>query len=244
MTITKIKCREHGGYFTRPIRRGRPPVRCAEEYPCNAQQIDKPAPKAKPSAPHTTKVATESHSSYAPVVSAKSSNSLRSEDSATYPGAVALAKQAKSQLEGQGWTVAGKAWRKDSDEFASITATRGEETLYGVWKNGALAEPMQYSLWNLEKPAANSKPQSSLPFDPDEVPDAELAQMLVGMKVTWYNRLSGQNEDGYCGREYIHVEHHYSGTGDERPGDRVVKFVDAETRMFRAFRLDQLIKVG
>ena len=228
MTITKIKCREHGGYFTRPIRRGRPPVRCAEEYPCNAQQIDKPVPKAKPSINPVTK-------------SVPASTPVNDISQLS----MAKAKAAKAQLELLGWTVAGKAWTgtESRNYFASITATRGEETLYMQWINGKCID-QQYSLWDVEKPAANSKPASNLPFDPEEIPDAELAQLLIGMKVTWYNRLSGQTETAYCGKESIQVEHHYSGTGDERPGDRVIKFTDPDTQMFRAFRLDQLIKVG
>lgn len=37
--IHRIHCREHGGYFDRPAQRGRPPVRCSVDNPCDAAQV-------------------------------------------------------------------------------------------------------------------------------------------------------------------------------------------------------------
>lgn len=245
MTLKDIKCRDHGGYFKVPARRGRPPVRCTEEHPCNAQKIGTPSPekagKASKNAPvATTASATKSRTSAA-AARAKSSDGQQEERSDTQ--SLAAAKVAKTKLDALGWTVKGKAWRDGSNEYASLTATRGEEMLYILFRDGKCLD-QQYNLWNLDKPSVNHKPKSNLPFDPDEIPDSELAQYLTGVKVTWYNKLADNEETAYCGRDTVSIEHHYSGTGDEKPGDRIIKFQDPETQMFRAFRLDQLLKVG
>lgn len=233
MTLKRYKCRDHGGIFTIESRRGRPPVRCSEAHPCNAHKIETPSPKApvhKAVANRTTPTKLS-----APAEARKAA----SEDTPSLVGA----KAAKEFLTTNGWIVRGKGWHKDGSDFASVTATRGEEMIYIIWREGVCVD-QQYSLWRTEKPSANGKPESKLTFDPDEVPDAELAQLLVGSKVTWYNRLAGRAETAYCGRERITIEHGYNATGDETPGERIIKFIDADGQGFRAFRLDALLKVG
>lgn len=234
-TMKTITCRDHGGKFTVEARRGRPPVRCTEETPCNAQRVGNALTDAGEAM--TKAVAPRDKAREVPA-QRKPVNEVNSTLS------VAEARRAKERLEPHGWTVRGKAWTEGKDELASITATRGEEMIYGVWRNGTLDEPMQYSLWDVEKPSANGKPKSNLPFDPDEISDAELARVLVGNRVKWFNKLAGKEEKAVAGKERITIEHGYNATGDEVPGERIIKFVDADGTGWRAFRLDALLSVG
>jgi hypothetical protein len=240
----KFKCREHGGWVVMPIRRGRPPVRCTDEFQCDAIKVEKPVTRAE-------SVAKLTHDRHLrkPKVTATALNGSRSEPkprstSGGKAASIAQAQRAREELEPLGWTVSGKAWEiEEGLGYATVTAARNDELLTLTWLNGTI-QHQQYSLWSIDKPSANGKPESNLPFDPDEVPDTELAQLLVGTKVTWFNRLARSNESAICGKDTLTIEHILTGTGDETPGERIIKFVDAAGQGFRAFRLDQLIKVG
>lgn len=155
---------------------------------------------------------------------------------------LAPAKVAKEHLEAQGWTVTGKAWAEDHHQFASITGARGDETIIMHWNDGQLIA-QHYSLWS-EVPRENNKPKGALTFDPDECTDRELVRALSGMRVTWWNKLGQLEETAVIGPNKITIEHAYSGTGDETPGDRIVKFTDHSGAGFRAFRVAALLKVG
>jgi hypothetical protein len=151
-----------------------------------------------------------------------------------------LAQKAKAQLVAQGWEVQGSA----KGELVTISAHRGEELLSIVWKDG-VAIDQNYSLWSVDKPSKNGEvPPHSLPFDPDWAPDSEVAAHLVGMKVTWWNRISGKEEHGVCGHGTISIEHRYDGAGHEIPSERLIKFLDGAGGNFRLIQLGQLLKVG
>lgn len=247
--MKRIQCREHGGYFMVEPRRGRPPVRCTEENQCDAQRV----PTGKVRTPGQ-RLAAELPDRYAPVVGPSKTRTLAATpvntSASDTAGNVSWEANRRATLKecnrifhevvALGWETK-RGWVNNTT--AEITATRGEEMLYVVIKAGIVIQ-QDYSLWSFDKPSTNGKPKSNLPFDPDEIGDRELAQYLVGNKVTWYNRLSGKEETGFCGKESIHVEHGYNVRGDEMPGERIIKFIDADELHFRAFRLDSLLKVG
>ena len=245
MATKRLKCRTHGGYFSVEARRGRPPVNCTEENECDAQKI--PTTKRGTAAQPSLDRRMVTHASNPKTATSDATPALTTASGTPDRAAWVNARAATAaeinrifrELVVLGWD-AKRAWVDKST--AEIIAIRGIEMLYVTVTNGVAST--QYSLWDFEKPFTNHKPVSKLPFDPDEIGDRELARLLVGTKVTWYNRLSGKEETGYCGSDRIVVEHSYNPKGDELPGERIVKFVDADARNFRAFRLDQLLKVG
>jgi hypothetical protein len=245
----KLLCREHGGYFYREPKRGRKPVRCSESNQCDAagnQPVERPA-VGKATDPNAQ---LREQRTKALKRAVKGSESKSQRISGSNPS-LDKGQAAKALLEAQGWIVSGKAWHAIAPDdptdamvgWASVTAARGEEMLHIVWKDGETQDQV-YNLWNLDKPSANGKPNSKLPFDPDEIPDAELAQMLVGVRVKWWNRLAGKEETAVCGKDSIEIEHKWTGTGDEYPAARLIKFIDVDSGGYRHFRLEQLTKVG
>lgn len=239
MTMKRLRCRTHGGYFTVPARRGRPPVNCTEENECDAAKV--PSTKPRTTVPSRTEAAPKMRTSVATAAHESASVTPdRANWSERRQATVRETNRVFGELTSLGWE-AKRGWMdKDS---AEITATRGEEMIYIVVRFGGVIA-QKYSLWSFEKPSVNKKPVSKLPFDPDEIGDRELSRMLVGMKVTWHNRLSGREETAYCGKDSVRIEHCFDGKGDEVPGQRIVKFIDATGRGFGAFQLDALIKVG
>lgn len=243
MAKERLHCQEHGGYFNRESARGRKPTVCGgKNEVCNAAQKQ---PEEHQEAQMPRRVAARVRQEPSEAVSKPRSQGNASLDKG---------KAAKELLEAQGWTVTGKAWTEEADPdgieggphyhvWASVSAARGEETLLLTWVDGQLNSQI-YNIWNLDKPSANGKPNSKLPFDPDEIPDAELARYLVGVKVKWWNRLAGKEESAVCGKDTIEIEHKWTGTGDEYPAARLIKFIDADGGGYRHFRLEQLTKVG
>lgn len=155
---------------------------------------------------------------------------------------------AKARLEPLGWIVKGRAWFAQAGEWpgkgmAEITACRNDETLIMRWSDGGL-DHQHYALWDVDQPKKNNKPDSRLPFDPDEVPDKELVSMLQGMRVTWWNALAQSEENAIIDPQKITIEHAFTGHGDETPAARIVKFVAMNGGGFRAFRLGALIAIG
>jgi hypothetical protein len=244
MATKRIKCRAHGGWFTVEARRGRPPVKCTEGNKCDAQTIQSSSPTKARTAQQTMPVQERQSRTLTSVATHVRSNASATGDRAEWvEGRAATTKEINRlfrQVIELGWD-AKRAWLDET--HAEITAVRGEEMLYIVVTGGQTIH-QQYSLWHFDKPSLNARPAHSLPFDPDEIGDGELARLLVGTKVTWYNRLSGKEETAYCGKESIRIEHGYNALGDELPGERVIKFIDADRLNFRAFRLDALLKVG
>ena len=247
MSVKKLQCREHGGYFTVEARRGRPPVRCTEDNQCDAQRVPSTSArtvKPRSDATKTGLAAIRSKTATSDATAASSNASARPPRGANWVADRAATTREINRIFRevtiQGWN-AKRGWMDNN--AAEITATRGEEMLYIVVRNGECIA-QKYSLWSFDKPSLNGKPKANLPFDPDEIGDRELAQFIVGNKVTWYNRLAGKEETAICGRDNVRIEHGYNAVGDEMPGERIVKFVDATGHGFGAFRLDQLLKVG
>lgn len=156
---------------------------------------------------------------------------------------VPKAHAAKAQLEPLGWTVTGTASFEGEDGLARITGSRGDELIIIVWRNGLVAS-QEYILWNTDVPKKNNAPARKLPFDPDEMTDAELVRVIAGMKVTWWNKLGTFAETAIVSKDNVKITHAYSGTGDETPADRVITFVDMNGEGFRSFRVGALLKVG
>lgn len=175
---------------------------------------------------------------------------------------IALAKKAKDQLDPLGWSCTGRAWFGEdgvTDEhgdfvelgMAELTARRGDEFLRIVWQDGK-AISQDYSLWNPDKvPAANGKPKSRLPWNPDEMSDAELAAALMGHEIEWWNRIKSGKEKALVSTKQIKVEHVYYGAPDEddenqEPKEplRMVSFVDPHGGGWRSFHVEALMKVS
>lgn len=240
-----INCREHGGMFTIEARRGRPPVRCTEDNPCtpnrlNTERVKKaiggPVIAAKRKRADALQAARQE---VATVMAAPPAEKPAERRAAKMPPkALTHARKAANLLRDSGWTVTGRA----SADGISVIGAREQETIALHWRpDGTHAQ--DYMLWDMEQPSANDKPESKLNFDPDEMPDRELVQHLSGMKVTWWNRLSGGEETAVIGNT-LTIEHCYNGAGNETPADRIIKFVDLEGKGFRHFRVGALINVG
>lgn len=158
-----------------------------------------------------------------------------------------LAMKAKEQLAANGWEVLGEAWLDDGHDYAALNATRGEELITALWRDGE-AISQEYSLWdngNMAKnvPAKQPEPNTKLGFDPDELSDVELLRAINGQRVKWVNRISGGEESAVIDAKMVQIQHTYiGGTADENPGDRIVKFVD-KGRGYRAFYVKQLCAV-
>ena len=261
MDTRKIQCREHGGYFEIPLKRGRPPVKCSPGNQCDAHR---PNPKATAKRvagtlagemprKATVRVVNEKTArGTAPITTEerkRTSEAIRGVRRAvgrdnTKQATMNKAEAAKAQLEALGWTVAGKGYTDPEAGFkAHLTATRGEELLVMNFVHGMISSS-DYSLWAVDKPSKNNKPANKLTFDTDEIPDKELVEILKGNKATWWNRLGGREESAIISPDKIVIEHIFNGKGDEVPGERIVKFAEHGGSGFRAFRLDALIKVG
>ena len=246
-TVVKRHCRDHGGYFESPVRRGRPPVRCAPEYPCSAAETAVPATPKRTRKPTHRQLADAFDRKEAQQAAARGTVEAPESPvgaSAGKSASLRVAKDAKSLLEAQGWSATGKGWTDEDGAYrVSVSAARGEELFHAEWVDGALAGPMQYSLWNTERISVNGAPNSNLPFDPDEIPDKRLVEYLAGMKLTWFNKLSQGTETAYAGKR-IEIMHAYDGMGDEQGSDRMIRFIDVTGRGYRAFRLGALLKIG
>lgn len=245
-TLKAFTCRDHGGIFKQPVRRGRQPVKCKPDNKCTRH------PDVA-----TVKVSTEAPASK-PVLSSKKRD-LRTrvqkpaEVTTTVNPSIPPAMAAKALLVEKGWLVEGRAWMDTvggspsglrEGGFAEITATRDDERIYMVWVEGELKD-QTYSLWhNGHTPEANGRPKSNLGFDPEELTDQELIRVLSGQKVTWWNRLGSNQESGTIANK-VQISHTYiGGKADENPGERVITFVDHGGGGFRSFHASALVKVG
>lgn len=247
MAVRRIQCREHqGGIFTIQVKRGRQPVRCKPEYPCD--KADQPQPKTLLVKPPTRfegacpecggkggHTATCSHSGR--VAAPERATEVRTSPNASLP----MAKAAKERLEAVGWTCQGRAWIDAGEGYASVTASRGEETLLMEWCETKVIR-QDYSM-NSPNPDRNGIPPHKLNFEPEEVTDSELARLVTGMKVTWWNSLAGSAETAIVGNK-VNIEHIYVGGGDTDNSKRIVKFIDHSGGGFRAFHAGALLKVG
>lgn len=263
----RLHCAIHGGYFYREPKRGRVPQACGGKNAMCDAATNAPIEQEPQTRKHrgarkddfSARVVRDTEAAQVrnrqQVVDEGVAETYAKPSQRKAPAvnganpSLSKGKAAKELLEAQGWDVTGKAWvagnasGTETHYWASVTGARGEETLHIVWLDGEVQDQV-YNLWNLDVPSKNGRPNANLPFDPDEIPDAELARYLVGVKVTWFNRLAGKEETAVCGRESIEIEHKWTGTGDEYPSARLIKFIDAEGGGYRHFRLEQLTKVG
>ena len=277
MKTVPVQCRTHGGIFRAPKRPGRRPVKCSAERPCtkaSGQESteDKPTlsnnrrylrtSTLKPGKVTVRTVdALERVDSGVTTAVERIASSVRKRQSAVAQQesptesiqsraenkTLFLAMQAKEELVAKGWEVVGEAWLDEEHDYASITATRDEELITALWRNGE-AVSQEYSLWdngNMAKniPAKQPEPNKALGFDPDELSDVELLRAIAGQKVKWLNRISGGTESAIMDPGAIQIQHTYvGGTADENPGDRIIKFVDKGFG-YRAFYVKQLSAV-
>jgi hypothetical protein len=224
--MKQFKCRVHSGIFKMPARRGRPPVQCTAQHPCS--RSDETTTTVVPSRAADTASAIK--------------NARMTEHAVPSPNApvsMAKAMAAKKQLEVVGWIIKGRAWQEDGAACAEIIATRNDEFLMIVWKDGTPVS-QQYTMWN-ESNSRVLAPRRHLNFDPSELTDAELADALRGCKVTWWNKISNGTEEAIV-PDKLSIEHVYSH-GQEDPSMRIVKFCGMGS-MFRAFHVGALLSIS
>lgn len=279
-------CRTHGGYFSIPIKRGRPPVNCSEDNVCdaatnrrktstqatgkanggrrpakvaNAQSVRNTVQKPrrqdqKPSVPTKAQqlAAAVTKRTGVPVKAVRGSSTVATPAVVSNNPSIRWASEAKRLLEPQGWKVQGRAWSEMEDDhkafYASLIATRGEETISFLWRDAKLVS-QDYKMWDTDKPSENGMPRKRLDFDPDEMSDAALIKRLSGRKVIWWNRLGKSTEHAvipHGSDKRVKVEHLLNGNGDEEA--RVVTFVDGTNGYsatgFRSFHVSALLKVS
>lgn len=264
----RYQCRTHqGGIFSMPPRRGRPPVRCNIEHPCDKASSGPHKVDFESMSNAELKAYAREHfstitkiTSRAALISAMEAQLAKQVAPAKAPestpaaanganDSLPLAMRAKAQLEPVGWAVKGRAWFRESavtagafDHMAEVSASRGAETLVMTWTNGVLSA-QDYSMEHL-KQSENGIPPHKLSFNPDEMTDGELVRMVRGMKVTWWNTLGSSTETAIIGPANIAVEHLFVGGGDTDNSKRIIKFLDHSGGGFRAFHVGALLKVG
>ena len=265
--MNSYTCREHGGTFYVPIRRGRPPVRCTEDNLCKQPGETQPKRARALSTAHDVVDSNTRRSAMsktarapAPITTAerkRTSAAIRGVvtttekvDAVTHNMSVPLAQACKAELEALGWTAKGRGWIEEPDNpeapstlwMAQVTATRGSESLVITWCDGGLSR-QDYSLWHGRR-SLNGMPARKLKFNPDEMSDRELVRAIAGMKVTWWNTLAKAEEYYVVSGDKLSIEHFYSSNGDEDTGRRIVKFIDRNGKGYRHFHVEALIKVG
>lgn len=230
MTVKRVKCREHDGWFKVVVKPGRPPVRCTEDNKCDAvaTTISKLAKN------------TGLKESQIVITAPEKVAAVRSPRNPSVP----LAQACKAELEALGWTVKGRGWHEGGDlgDMAEVSAVRGSESLVILWNDGELLS-QDYNLWHNRR-SLNGMPASKLKFNPDEMTDRELIRAIAGMKVTWWNTLGKTEESYVVSADKLSIEHFYSSNGDEDTGRRIVKFLDQHGGGYRHFHAEALLKVG
>lgn len=230
MPLKRFSCRTHGGIFSMPARRGRPPVRCTEEHQCDKAEAE--VTNIVREVPGVGKVA---------VVTSKAPERVYAAATGDNPS-LSLAMTAKASLLDLGWTVTGKAGgHPEGQQWATVRASRGAETLIINWSDGALVDQL-YSV-DFGSPEGNGLPGRDLKFDPDELTDRELVQRIAGEKVTWWNTLASARETGIIG-DRVSIEHIFDQGEHADNSKRLVKFIDRNGHGFRAFHVSALMKVG
>jgi len=229
MTVKRVKCREHDGWFTIVVKAGRPPVKCLEDNRCDAFT---PAKRHVVTRENTASAAEKRASVITAPVKPPANKS------------VPLAVACKAELDALGWTGKGRGWIEESDDamMAEVTAVRGSESLVITWNDGKVIR-QDYNLWHNRR-SLNGMPPSKLKFNPDEMTDRELVRQISGMKVTWWNTLGKTEESYVVSGDKLSIEHFYASNGEEDTGRRIVKFLDQNGNGYRHFHAEALIKVG
>lgn len=230
MPNKRYTCRAHGGVFSMPPRRGRPPVQCTDEHRCTEYQPgNKYAETVKRAASRPERVAS--------AIKNRSQEPAEAPD----PRAASVDKglEAKRLLEPAGWEVRGTPYNGNG---VRVHAVRGDERLVIIIEDGKVTA-QDYTLWPADVDDTG-KPASKLPFNPDEASDREVVGHLSGMKVQWWNQLRQAEESAIVGTGKVKIEHLFNGNGEEPPGSRIVSFIDHGGGGFRSFRLSALTRVG
>lgn len=264
MVLKPLTCRTHGGIFKVERKRGRQPVKCTPDNKCTRADGEQVTDRAE-----TKRVLKDAKSNGASVTvkteykkpaettTRRDVNHARKVKSrqdrkpqpvvVTQNPSLPLALAAKERLTALGWEVKGKGGK---DGSAAITAVRGEELLTIAWHDGKKTD-QQYSIWDTQRPAENGhgKPGTQVKFSMEEISDKELADLLRGQKVTWWNRLGGNQETAVVSAKSIKVEWIFKTDDDGHredptPLDRILTFVDPGGGGYRSFRLGALLKVG
>lgn len=244
MSTISLTCRTHGGIFKAERKRGRRPVSCDKGLgPCSRSNPDALAgakvtvkvekPADKPELTKNNRTLRQGVKKQATVTVTKN---------LSLPPALA----AKERLTALGWEVKGAANNKA--HTATVTATRGEELITITWTDGKKTDE-RYSIWDVLNPTQNGQPKSQVMFDTNQISDLELGQLLRGQKVTWWNKLGGNQESAVISAKTLSVEWLFKTDDnghaeDPTPQDRIIKFVDNSGGGYRAFRLGALLKVG
>lgn len=220
-----------------PPRRGRAPVKCTPEHPCRLNgeiaygPEDAKAPRKRTPKETRTRVAAEINRQKAP----------ESPVEETDPREASLTKalEAKGLLEAVGWTVRGTPYNSNG---VRVHAVRGDERLVIILEDGRVTS-QDYSLWPAQI-ADIGKPESKLPFDPEEASDREVVAHLNGMPVKWWSQLRQAEESAIIGTGRIKIERLFEGSSEQSNGSRIISFIDHGGGGFRSFRLNALTKVG
>jgi hypothetical protein len=226
LVLKRFSCRTHGGIFTKQAARGRQPVRCTEEYPCDKsdRQAGNLANTVRDARGVDRVVAT------ATVAAAESNGKAPTLDNPSLP----LAMAAKERLVAAGWICKGKG----SGTMAELIASRQAETLIIRWADGQLIS-QDYAM-EFERPDDNGYPPHRLHFDPDELSDRELIDQIRGMKVTWWNTIAHAEQSAIIGNK-VAIEHLFNDDSNDK---RIVKFIDHGGQGFKAFHVSALQRVG
>lgn len=250
--MARITCRDHGGTFERPARRGRPPVRCNDENQCTKHPAvkiirEEPMPKKRgPKAAPRTMARAKADSAAVrgtlpEALTPRKPAQPPVEPQTAVPAGVAKALEAKALLEAQGWTCHAKRAEGGGVEFH---ASRGTERItMAIASNGHVIK-QDYTLWDTQKPDTNGVPRDKvrLDFNPDELSDRQLVEMLRERTVIWWNRIGGFEEKATLPHK-VQITHTFNGHEDEVPGDRVITFVDLHGGGFRSFRQGALMRL-
>ena len=231
MALRRKQCRAHGGIFSYHPKKGRQPVSCKPEFPCD--RADTPEYKVG----DTVTVGGIKFTKHA-----EPPESFAEAPKPANPS-LTLAKAAKERLVALGWVVKGKAKAEGGRHGAEITCSRGTELLIMRWLDGELVT-QEYAL---EPPASEDTDSpvavNRLHFNPTDLTDSELVRMIRGMRVTYWNTLAGKEQTYTVGNK-VTIEHMFRENGDEDNGKRIVKFIDHDGHGFRAFDVSALLKVG
>lgn len=238
MALRRKQCRAHSGIFSYHPKKGRQPVSCKPEFPCDRANEETPTQMKERTSPGGMHDGPDTH----PV--ARDWSQKRPEPLKPANPCLPLAKAAKERLTAVGWVVQGKG-ALDEHYWAQITASRDHETLVIRWlavTETDIQVAQEYAM-EFEKPSDNGYPDSDLHFKPEELSDSELVRMIKGMKVTWWNTIGGSKETAIIGGN-VTIEHIFYANGDEDNSKRIVKFIDHGGGGFRAFHVSALLKVG
>lgn len=270
--MKRINCRVHGGTFEIVPKRGRPPVKCADdnmctkhpdvkviaEGPVRTRRSHKPEPVAAAFArarkadplPQTltrrTRPVLPTADEVRNVSAKEAAAMVKPAQPPVEPSTQVPASVAKA-LEAKALLEA-QGWtchaKRAEGGGVEFHASRGTERItMAIASNGHVIS-QNYSLWDTQKPDTNGVPRDKvrLDFNPDELSDSQLVSLLRERTVIWWNRIGGFEEKATLPHK-VQITHTFNGHDDEVPGDRVITFVDLHGGGFRSFRQGALMRL-